>query len=304
MASDAQTAFDHKSLVASLPAAVRADLLARSNRAGLWHLARHWGLLALFGGMVAAGWPLWQWAVLPFSALLIFNFTLLHECTHQTPFRSPWLSEAVGRIAGALVGLPFLWFRYFHLAHHRFTQDPARDPELRHGEPETWRVYLWHLSGIPVWVGQIKTLFRAASGRELEDFVPRKAVRKIRLEAALLLALYGAVLLFSLYVSAIFLRLWLLPLLLGQPLLRLYLLAEHGRCPLVANMLENSRTTFTNRFIRFLAWNMPYHAEHHSMPMVPFHKLAALNRLAAPHLRQVSAGYRAFHGDYIRHLRR
>ena len=35
----------------------------------------------------------------------------------------------------------------------------------------------------------------------------------------------------------------------------------------------------------FLAWNMPYHAEHHAFPAVPFHNLPAVNRLIAPRLK-------------------
>ena len=85
---------------------------------------------------------------------------------------------------------------------------------------------------------------------------------------------------------------------LGQPMLRLYLMAEHGRCPPVANMLENTRTTFTNRLVRWIAWNMPYHAEHHAWPTVPFHKLPSLHRLTRPHLKKTSDGYISFHREF------
>lgn len=74
-------------------------------------------------------------------------------------------------------------------------------------------------------------------------------------------------------------------------------MAEHGRCPPVANMLENSRTTYTNRIVRFLAWNMPYHAEHHAYPMVPFHKLPAFHQVAAPYIANTSDGYTGFHRE-------
>ena len=92
--------------------------------------------------------------------------------------------------------------------------------------------------------------------------------------------------------------LWLLPLALGQPFLRLFLLAEHGRCPAVADMFANSRTTFTGWLIRKLAWNMPYHAEHHAYPTVPFHRLPDLHRLTKPHLRETERGYLRFHRRY------
>ena len=112
------------------------------------------------------------------------------------------------------------------------------------------------------------------------------------------LAIY-ALMLASLVVSPLACWLWVLPALLGQPFLRLYLLAEHGRCPPVANMLENSRTTFTNRAVRFLAWNMPYHAEHHAYPAVPFHQLPAFHARARAHLRTTSESYAAFVEDYV-----
>jgi hypothetical protein len=37
---------------------------------------------------------------------------------------------------------------------------------------------------------------------------------------------------------------WIVPALLGQPWLRLFLLAEHAGCPQVRDMLANSRTTY------------------------------------------------------------
>eukprot|EP01092_Planopodium_desertum_P003156 TRINITY_DN15417_c0_g1_i1.p1 TRINITY_DN15417_c0_g1~~TRINITY_DN15417_c0_g1_i1.p1 ORF type:complete len:146 (+),score=0.09 TRINITY_DN15417_c0_g1_i1:50-439(+) len=70
---------------------------------------------------------------------------------------------------------------------------------------------------------------------------------------------------------------WLLPSLLGQPFLRFYLLAEHTGCTTGPNMLSNTRTTNTTWFYRKLAWNMPFHAEHHSFPAVPFYQLDKLH---------------------------
>lgn len=93
-----------------------------------------------------------------------------------------------------------------------------------------------------------------------------------------------------------------LPALFGQPFLRGYLLAEHGRCPCVANMLENSRTTFTTRLVCFLAWNMPYHAEHHRYPVVPYYRLPDLHADLRAELKSTANGYGAFTADYARNL--
>ncbi|MBL8710064.1 MAG: fatty acid desaturase, partial [Rhodospirillaceae bacterium] len=91
-------------------------------------------------------------------------------------------------------------------------------------------------------------------------------------------------------------RYWLLPVLLGQPFLRLYLLAEHWGCPLSPadapiDMLARSRTTYTSGFVRFLAWNMPYHAEHHAYPALPFHALPRANQRLAGALGTTAPGY-------------
>jgi len=99
--------------------------------------------------------------------------------------------------------------------------------------------------------------------------------------------------------SPLILWAWIVPVLIGQPALRLYLLAEHGDCPRVADMFENTRTTFTNRIVRFVAWNMPYHAEHHVFPAVPFHKLPALHVRMREHLKVTADGYAAFTRDYL-----
>jgi fatty acid desaturase len=68
-------------------------------------------------------------------------------------------------------------------------------------------------------------------------------------------------------------------------------------------MFANTRTTFTTGLVRFLAWNMPYHAEHHAWPSVPFHKLPDLHRIARPHLKETEQGYARFARRYATSLR-
>ncbi len=296
---------DHKQLIAGLSTADREALTARADGPGLVHLAGHLGLIAVCCWLIAAGVPGWQ-LVLPVQGiLLVFLFTLLHETVHQTPFRSHWLNVGAGWLCAVVLVLPYNWFRYFHFAHHRFTQDPDNDPELASPKPETWWQYVRHVSGLPVWKSHVTTLLTNAAGRNADVYVPERGQNRVRLEAQVMLAVYGLLALGSWFGgSALLLWVWIVPLLLGQPFLRLYLLAEHGRCPLVANMLENSRTTFTNRIVRYLAWNMPYHAEHHAYPAVPFHKLPAFHAITQGHLAETERGYARFTAKYASSLRR
>ena len=295
---------DHKAFVASLSPDERRSLTEKSDAPGVIHLAAHWGAILLVGALIVWRIPGWQALMIVQGALLVFLFTLLHETSHDTPFRSIRLNRIVGHACGFAVFLPAIWFRFFHFAHHRYTQDPDRDPELAGSKPETWRDYLAHISGLPTWRFHAATLVRNALGRCEDGFLPTSKRDVVQREAILMLVGYGAIAATAIILGVVdVVYVWLLPLLFGQPLLRLYLLAEHGRCAFVSNMFENTRTTFTSWIIRKLAWNMPYHAEHHAFPMVPFHKLPALHRLARPHLQVTENGYRAFHSRFIEALK-
>ncbi|MGE0213690.1 MAG: fatty acid desaturase [Parvibaculaceae bacterium] len=223
--------------------------------------------------------------------LLIFLFTLEHEAIHGTAFRTEALNRTVAAIAGFVVVVPALWFRYFHFAHHRHTQDLDRDPELASPKPGDWRSYCLYLTGLPYWKAEMKGILDTARGK-VGDYVPATAAAKVVREARIHLALYSIVAVVSIGFGWTWpLELWVVPALLGQPFLRAYLLAEHGACPLVADMLANTRTTFTNGIVRFIAWNMPYHTAHHVLPVVPFHRLPRLTETLNARLASTAAGY-------------
>lgn len=294
---------DHRAFIASLTASQRRHLTTKSDRQGLAHLAVHLAAIAVVASLILAAVPGWQLLMVIQGVLIVFLFTLLHETVHQTAFASQHLNLYVGYICGFAVFLAPVWFRFFHLAHHRHTQDPKNDPELAQAKPQSLRAYVLYVSGLPVWLSQLRALIRNALGRCADPFVPTARRQNIGTEARLMIAAYtlltAACLAFK--VTAL-IYVWLIPVLLGQPFLRLFLLAEHGRCPQVTDMFENTRTTFTTWLMRKLAWNMPYHAEHHAYPTVPFHKLPDLHALARAHLKQTEDGYARFHQKYIDNL--
>ena len=90
---------------------------------------------------------------------------------------------------------------------------------------------------------------------------------------------------------------WAAAILCGQPFLRLYLMAEHGRCPFVDDMFKNTRTVFTNPLVRLVAWNMPFHAEHHAYPNIPYFNLPAFHEIVKNNLKVTSNGYTEFHRE-------
>jgi fatty acid desaturase len=97
---------------------------------------------------------------------------------------------------------------------------------------------------------------------------------------------------------------WIGPQLLGQVPLRAYLLAEHTGCTEDRNGLTNTRTTLTSAPVRLLMWNMPYHAEHHLFPSIPFHRLADAHGLIRAKLGVLQPGYVRWSVEFVRSLTR
>ena len=287
-----------------LPPEVIQQLTRRSDAKGLTQLAAHGFLLVLAGiALQESRESLWLLLTLPvYSALLIFLFAPLHETIHYTVFKTRWMNNLVAAPIGFLLLIPFQSFRVFHYVHHRHTQNPELDPELLDMKPLIRSHYWWYLSGLPTWWLALQSLWRHATVGDSESYIEARHHRMVIREARIHLAGYALLALLSLMFSSTFLWwYWIFPALLGQPLLRLYLLAEHSGCDISANMLENSRTTYTAPWLNFLAWNMPYHAEHHYLPSVPFHALPALHAYTGQRVKYQGDGYYRVNRDIAAH---
>jgi fatty acid desaturase len=170
--------------IARLPREAIRGLSQRSNARGALQLGMHAGLLAMTALLVwASRGHVWlALALILHGIVLTFLFCALHECVHRTAFASRSLNDVVAGVCGALLILPPNYFRLFHFAHHRFTQNRSRDPEL----------------AVP----------------------PR--------QARILWGCYFGIAAASVYLhSEAVLIYWVVPAILGQPFLRLFLLAEH-----------------------------------------------------------------------------
>jgi fatty acid desaturase len=265
--------------------------LAVLGSSGYWwltHVASWWG------------WP----------ALIIYGFSLaamfapVHECIHRTAFASNRANDIVAWLAGLLSFYNSTFYRRYHKWHHRYTRIVGKDPELSDPTPQHLGEYLWQVSGIPWWIGKLQGHGRCAIG-QLEDcpYIPVTARAEVQRSVQLQLTVYGLAIALCLYFqSPLFVLGWLLPLAIGQPILRLILLAEHTGCTLDANPLANTRTTLTWAPLRFLMWNMPFHAEHHFCPSMPFHVLGEAHQQLRSHLDRVDPGYLAVNASIIRQL--
>ena len=278
----------------NLPPATLKQLSRRSDFKGLTQLAGHLAVLLMAGlGMHYLQGSIWFVPLLLiYSVLLIFLFAPLHECIHFTAFKTRWVNNAVAAIIGFLLIIPYQYFRLFHYAHHRYTQNPERDPELvEQGAKNVSQ--LVYLSGLSTWWAGVRVLARHALGEVPEPWLEARQHKVITKEARIHVALLPAADIAS--ACCIPARscggTGSVPALLGQPWLRLFLRAEHSGCDFSANMLENSRTTYTTPLLNFLAWNMPYHAEHHFLASIPFHALPALHAYTGQQVKFKGDGY-------------
>ncbi len=282
-------------------------LMQRSDRPAVIWLAAHLLLLAVTGaGVWAAQGTVWLIpAMFVHGVVLVHLFSLQHECVHYTPFRTRWLNDLVGNACGLAIILPHQHFRYEHCDHHTYTQINGRDPEMIELPMSVWS-YLWYISAIPYWTNYVTQILRHATGR-LNDidrtFITPHIAPVIFREARLMLAFYLVLALGSLAFGWTgVLTYWLIPLLLGQPVMRAIRLTEHVGRPNVDDLTENTRTNLVTRPMRFLCWNMNYHAEHHYAASVPFHALPELHKKLDGYVHVEPRGYLGAHLDILRQL--
>lgn len=282
-------------------------LMRRSDRPGLVRLALWFAVIAGTGALI---WlAMGSWWLLPAMFLhgivLVHHFSLQHECIHYTPFKTRWLNDLVGNYCGLVIMLPNRFFRYEHCDHHTYTQLKGKDPELIELPISLWH-YLGYLSSYPYWKAKFTELIRHALGRVSpaeKRFIPREERATVFLEARLMAVFYLAIVAICLLAgwwAPVWY--WWLPVILGEPVMRAIRMAEHVGRPNVREMKVNTRSNLASWPMRFLAWNMNYHAEHHYASSVPFHALPALHRKLDGYIHVEKRGYLGAHLDIIGQL--
>lgn len=279
-----------------------AELSQKSDAKGLMQLAGHLAAITAAVLLVNAIAET-LWLRIPAMVLLGFTITTLfapmHECVHATPFASRRLNRVIGWLTGAAVGWNSTYYRRFHAWHHRYTQDPDNDPELRTPKPANMWQYFVRLSGLPYYRAQMMDLWRCMTGRIGHlPYIPERGIAEVQRSALLQAGMYGVIAAISIgFGSWAAITYWILPMLLAQPIMRVILLAEHTGCSEDRDGLTNTRTTLASLPVRFLMWNMPFHAEHHLYPSTPFHALPRAHTLVKERLACISASYPAAHSD-------
>jgi fatty acid desaturase len=263
-----------------IDAATLRRLCISSNGRGTLQTLSHLGAIGVSGILLSTARG--TWFALPVfmihGVLLNFLYAGQHELSHWTVFRTRWLNEWVGRIFGFVLFYPRTFDQVQHLAHHRFTQDWARDGELAR-ERFTLSSYLLWMSGVSYWYTRWRRILRFSAGLVTEPYLPAKRHGELIREARIHVAGYAFIAGLSLMEqSAAALLFWVAPLVVMKCVHQLQNTMEHLGLPHADNVLLNTRSTRTNAVMRWLGWQMQYHTAHHAFPGVPFHRLRELHQ--------------------------
>ena len=197
------------------------NLNTRSNLAGFLRLSGHLTVMAVGG-------YLWSMNPLAIPFLLIYGFSLaamfavVHECSHRTAFGNNQVNDIVAWWAGVLSFYNSTFYRRYHKWHHRYTRIPGKDPELTDRTPDSLWSYGLELSGLPWWWGKLRGHSRIALGTIDEcEYIPETARAETIRSTRLQLLVYAIAIGVSVgFAQPWFITYWLLPLAVGQPILR------------------------------------------------------------------------------------
>jgi fatty acid desaturase len=277
------------------------------NHRNARYIAREYlGLAVVLGSAVvlqtawAGGKIGWVWylaGAAPLVALAaVFQHRLsglAHEASHGTLFRNRLANELVSDL---LLMFPLVAmtqkYRAAHLGHHRFVNDPERDPDvvrLNHPEPHVfpiskrgfWARYvvraLWPPSILRYLFGRARAA-NVGAGEEPEV----RSVYRTRVARCLRGTYWLSVLtaVNALHAWPVFFGFWVLPLLTVYPfLMQLREIAHHSNAPDDGD-LTNSRVFEVNPLLAaaVFPYGQAFHLTHHLFAMVPHDRVATAHR--------------------------
>ncbi len=287
-----------------------AELMERRDLPAWIQTLSHLGAIIVIGYFLYTTWGSWYTVPLFMiqGVLLSYLYAAQHEFSHQTPFRTRWLNQFFGIICGFLGIFPYWMDRTHHMLHHQYTNVRGLDQELvefrSEDKPFTLWSYLWFLSGIDFFYGQVSMLLSHLFGRLTyyeKAHISREDALRITVESWWYTLAYCLVIALSIhYQTWIAVQVWLAPMLAMKWTHQMHNIAEHYGLPKVKEVPSNTRTIYTTPINRWLVWNMTYHTGHHRFANVPFYNLKKLDRLIRREVKHATRGYLPLHKDILK----
>ena len=288
-------------------------LMRVDNRTNLGYIAREYAGLGLT--LAACSWAFHAWSAgrvptagfVPMATLGVFVVAafqhrlsgLAHDASHYTLFRDKLANELASDL---LLMFPLVAmtqkYREAHLGHHRYVNDPERDPDhlrLNHPEPHHfpiskpgfWLRYvirgLWPPSILRYLMGRARAanLGGDGAGRPIRAVYRARVARSMR-------GAYWLTILAAVQVSGswpVFWLFWVVPLLTAYPLyMQLREIAHHANAPDDGD-LTNSRVFRVHPILSaaVFPYGQSFHQTHHLFAMVPHHRMAEAHAILTRH---------------------
>lgn len=220
----------------------------------------------VFVGNIAAAiqgaLPLWSHVVIGVLPVHV-AFTIWHEAAHGTVSNRRWINHAAGILGMFPYMTPYFIQRFVHLDHHKYLNEPGRDPNEIYAGGPLWQLPLRYLR-----------LFAHAKAAVRED--PRTKAMRISDYAtlAVVAGVYG-IAIWQGFFTALFFA-WLLPFAIAKVVMDWYVnyLPHVGLPP---DRFKGTRIIDV-RWLTPLILSHNYHAIHHLWPTIPWHGYLARYR--------------------------
>ena len=220
----------------------------------------------LFGGNFILYWlaplPLWVHIIISASAIHL-AFTIWHEAAHGTISNRRWINDAAGILGMFPYMTPYFMQRFVHLDHHKYLNEPDKDPNQIYAAGPFWQLPFRYVRAI-------------AYAKKMLSTDPRSP--GMRLSDMSGLAMIGLIFIISAWQGFFvdLLSLWLVPLVIAKVIMDWYInFLPHAGLP---------PDRFLGTRIIDVRWLTPwvlchnYHAVHHLWPTIPWHSYIARYR--------------------------
>ena len=258
-------------------------IAARTDRPGLIWLGQWAVSLALTGTLVILSLgTFWMWPAMLLHGvfLTVPAYAASHETAHGTAFRTRWLNETVLWVTSLLYMEEPLHRRFTHTNHHTHTWHVGKDSQMPFDTPMGFAGWVAEATGFALLRFHLFVFGTLAIGRYTDTMrmvAPEHELPKMSRNARIMIAVYVAILLAPFF--GIWWPVWLfvVPRILGAPIMLLFTLIQHVELQENSpSILESTRSFKTTWLGCFLYMNMNNHVEHHLYPQVPFHALPQL----------------------------
>lgn len=200
-------------------------------------------------------------------------FTVMHDAAHKSIFSkvssARWANDLVGYLSSALFPAPFLAFKYIHLQHHKYTNDPDNDPDFWVAiGPTVLLPVRWFSIELKYYAKYLPMIFKGTR--------PTEEITSVLLQLVLMIS--AVIMAYKLGFGYTALFAWILPGRLAMGVLAYcfdYLPhrphdVSRARSPAAATCVTSLYSDVT----WLLTWpllHQNYHAIHHFAPHIPFY---------------------------------